>query len=428
MGPPPNPAPLKSTTSPKARWDPPSSSENTAPSFLRLQWNGRNKANLDNDHIDAQRLAGIGQTQDAEDKYVQALGGFQGLLGPTHSETCMIAYEFAEFYAENDRMGDADRVLDWMGEKHLERWGIDHKNVRAHVIKVADMLQSWSRDDDAVLMLSRAADCYGKSVRPPHLDVAATGPQLNARMQSDRDYLRLPPILNESLAPNDDDKIRMDYQLRATLAGANTEDPGTEEALIGLCEKCERFPGKLALQIFEARRGLIGFYKNSAMLQKLSSALSQIPESIRKVFKSDAKRTELLLDAAIELIKGLVEEGRQAEAEPLLLLLQKETVETFGDDDGMTISVLIKVGILFQEQGCWSNARPRFEEALAASMTTYGMRSKMTLTLEEALYQKSYSASPPSSKDVGRKGCIHRWNTKTLGHVLGCEGTGQTYL
>jgi hypothetical protein len=350
------------------------------------------------------------------------LGGYQALLSPTHKETNSVAYELAEFYAENDRMEDADRILDWMGEKHLERWGIDHKNVRGHFVKVADMLQSWSREDDAVSMLSRAADCYEKSVKSPQSNIEAPRLYQDHHVYPPRDDLRLPPIWGRSLFAGEDgdNEIRMDYQVRIAITRANAKDVEAEKALLSLCEQCERYPAKLGMQILEARKGLVEFYKKLALTTKYESALDQVQISFWRVFKSNVTKTEVLLDIAIELITWLVTAGRLEEAEPLLQQVQDDAIHIFGEDDEVTISKLIRIGIMLQEHDHWLHARKRFEQALAASMTNYGMESKMTLRLEEALYQKSYVASPPSPKDVRRVGRRDRWNTKTLGHIIGC--------
>lgn len=418
-------APLNPSSSHPERWTPFFTPQTITPTYLRLQWNGKSKADLEVIHRDAQRLASIGKIQEAEDGYLQVLGGFQALLLPTHTETNSVAYELAEFYAQNDRMEDADKVLDWMGEKHLERWLIGHKNVRTHLIKVADMLQSWSREDDAISIISRAADSYEQSVKSPYTDLEPTRSLQNNHAHLMRDELRLPRIGRGQFSMNDDedDEVRMDYRVRLAIARANAEDDGAESILLKLCEQCERHPAKLAIQILEARGALIKLYKNLEWSEKFDSALNQIQGSFWKVFKSDVTKTELLLDTAIELITWLVKGGRD-EAAALLKQVQVDAVDTFGEDDQVTISVLIRIGIVLQEQDRWVDARPRFEQALAASMTRYGMDCMMTTRLEEALYQKSYVASLPKSEDIRRQGHISRWNSKTLGHAFGCGGTG----
>ena len=103
--------------------------------------------------------------------------------------------------------------------------------------------------------------------------------------------------------------------------------------------------------------------------------MGQISKSFWAVFSSNTKKTHLLLGAAIEVISLPVKVERYSEAEPILAKIEIDVVNAFGDDDGTTIAILIQIGNMFQVQKRWADARPRFEQALAASMTAYGLES-----------------------------------------------------
>ena len=73
---------------------------------------------------EAYRLESEGQSLSAEKKYREALAGFKNVLSPTHKDTVAIAYQLASFYANHGCMVNADLVLNWIGEKHVERWAV----------------------------------------------------------------------------------------------------------------------------------------------------------------------------------------------------------------------------------------------------------------------------------------------------------------
>lgn len=63
---------------------------------------------------------------------MEALEGHRYLLTPTHEEMVKIAYELANFYAEQKRVREADQVLERVSEDFIERWGFGHKKTYRH--------------------------------------------------------------------------------------------------------------------------------------------------------------------------------------------------------------------------------------------------------------------------------------------------------
>jgi len=279
------------------RWSPYHVPYPTPLVHLQLQWDGKKKSDIDAVYERTKQLVKAGQFREAEEGYLQTLGGYEALLSPTHKDTNTVAYELADLYAQINRVGDADRVLDWMSEKHGGRWGLGHKKTRGHMVHVADLLESWARVDDAVALISRMADRYemsamlfpngpGKSAVPQYYDA-----------HSDRGEYQLPPIGKRAFALKDGngDHVQMDYQVRLAITRAKAQDQEAEALLLRLLERCERHPNKLAVQIIEARSGLLEFYKTLGIDEKFQSGLLDIGKSFWNVFTSEAERTELLL-------------------------------------------------------------------------------------------------------------------------------------
>jgi hypothetical protein len=66
--------------------------------------------------LDAALLDAEGRHQEAEYRFRNALSGFRHLLSLTHEYTVKTAYQLAAFYANHNRMSDADEVLKWVSE------------------------------------------------------------------------------------------------------------------------------------------------------------------------------------------------------------------------------------------------------------------------------------------------------------------------
>jgi len=152
-------------------------------------------------------------------------------------------------------------------------------------------------------------------------------------------------------------------------------------------------PESLAVQIFEARQALIEFYQTSDNTGKVSKTLIDAETAFWAIMKPDAKKTAMLLQAAIDMAALHVSHKRYEPANLMFEEIQWKMVEAFGIDDHVTISLLISIGIVYQRQKRWSDARPRFEQALAACVTANGLESNITQGLEEALEQQCYAMS-----------------------------------
>jgi len=110
-------------------WTPPVNS-NRSQSQMRLVWNGRTKADYQAQYEEGLGDERSGRPDEAEAKFRSALDGLDHLLSTTHPETVTVAYRLASFFAEHIRMQDADTVLDWLTQAHLEDFGPYCKHLR----------------------------------------------------------------------------------------------------------------------------------------------------------------------------------------------------------------------------------------------------------------------------------------------------------
>ncbi|RFU78687.1 rhomboid family [Trichoderma arundinaceum] len=99
-------------------------------------------------------------TAEREDKKEEAELGFKDaltcssrLLSPTDSKTIEIGYLLASHYAREERMADADDLLNRMTNEHCTRFGSSHLKTVAHVLRIFSFLRLWQRNGEADLLI-----------------------------------------------------------------------------------------------------------------------------------------------------------------------------------------------------------------------------------------------------------------------------------
>jgi tetratricopeptide (TPR) repeat protein len=420
--------PFAMTFSPKMSKAPPSKCNPTAVASadaprhndnLYLVWNGHTKADFEAMHKQAHELDRSGKVEDAEAKFREALEGFEHVLSPTHDETNTVAYHLAEFLANQARMTEADTVLNWMGEKHFEEGGMSHKKTTAHLLHVSDMYHSWSRSEDAISLLSRAMARCEKSLKSTlesdngeDSDASTVvEPTRNASSRNLRP--RRSSTIIEPDDDNPDDPQYVEYQLGLAIAQVKAHDETANLLLQNLIDKCEEHPKELAVQILNVRATLVEHYQGLGESEKTEKALQEAASSFWKVLKLDFKKTPSILEAAGRLAELHVKAGHLDTGEKMFLKVESEAVESFGEDDDSTIDVLTAIGVFYQEQERWDDAGPRFEQALSASMTAYGLESEVTARLETALEKRSYVLHFPNCEDFEAK-LRKRWTCRRV--------------
>ncbi|KAH0541616.1 hypothetical protein FGG08_003906 [Glutinoglossum americanum] len=387
----------KEPSIPAERWTPTPFSGNTQPRFLRLTWNGQTLEALKALRNSAHELDREGDFQNAEGKLREVLAGFENLLSPTHEDTNAVAYELATLYAGHDRMNDADLVLNWMGENHVERWGPNHRKTQTHFLRVVDLFNSWSRSNDAMTFLYRVLDALDKhdsvgtrrnntsNFDSPLVAQAHVGPPHIAAQQPGPEYVA-------SAVAGTDDPARVDYQLGLARSRTAAFDEAAEPLLLSLIEQCDKYPERLNSQILQARCALLDLYQRLGDDERVASGLDQAKEVLEKILPS-TKKTKHFLEACIKVAELHVKNDYCQSAEDMFQTIGCEVEDTFGIDHENTIELLICIGKIFQRQNQWDNARPWFERALAASMTRNGLQSTMTKRLEAALENQRYSVT-----------------------------------
>ena len=339
----------------------------------------------------------------AEEMYREALAGFENILSPTHEHTKALAYQLASLYAHCNRMGDADQVLNWIIEKHVGRWGVDHENTMEQFLLISRLYNGWSRNDEALSILYRVLDTSDEQAWgnvdheiPTPLGVPRT-------MKPPRAVPRRivqPQGSNQTSRAwaESDDPLRVDYQLGLVNTRLASGDDTAENTLLLLIDQCESHQQELSLQILRARCTLVNLYRRQGFDGKCSLALEKARQAVDKTLTSNVEKTEGLLKACTEVGKLYLQEEGDEPAEDIFQSTAAEAEDAFQTDSSPTITISIHIGEIYQNEHNWSKAEPWFERALAALMAANISDGPLTKALEAALEDRHYSSTCLTSK------------------------------
>ncbi|KAI4271608.1 MAG: hypothetical protein LQ337_005892 [Flavoplaca oasis] len=341
---------------------------------------------------EAHRLEIEGDSHAAEEKYREAMTGFEHILSPTHKVTNELAYRLATLYVDRDCMGKADEVLNQMYEKLIRRWGFSHENTINHLLRVSKLYNNWSRTEEALSLLYRVLDIWDDPVmngeilrrHSQHRNIRSPGTSVQ-HQGSDQ----MPGEWAHTYDP-----LRRNYQLSLANNKLLPHDSAAEETLMLLIDQCESHRQKLSPQLLQARCTLIKVYSQQHDNPNLSSALEQAREEVHNILALKIQDTgNDMLKACIEVGKLHLENGRQETAEDMFQSIAEKAEDGPLHMSPPNITILIHIGKLYQSRNTWQKAKPWFERALAASMATTEWASPLTKALDAALKNRHYCYS-----------------------------------
>ncbi|KAH8790275.1 hypothetical protein BGZ57DRAFT_949593 [Hyaloscypha finlandica] len=387
---------------PSANMSPPDKThprDQPAQSFhLGMKWKGYNRVELEDLVLNAREMSDLGNLEQAEENYRDALAGLEHVLSATNERTLSVGYEIAEFFAKSNRMDEADGVLSWMTDKIVEAWGIRHTKSVTHFLQVTDLYHGWSRPNDAMTLLLQAVNYLED---PPVTKEVSRVEDLNDDESPIRPQ-RLTVMHRFIHAPNSgvhkDQPHSLEFQLVVANAQARTKDEEAEPVLLNLIEQCEKFPNQFTVENFKAHAALIQLYYD---LEK-HDALRPVLKNAGHLFYATMKSREALppgplVSAAIRLAEAFISVRRQKTAATMLDIIEAaipDMVENGATDKA--IDILVEIGGVYQAHDKWKYARPKFEHALAVTLATSGPQSNMALRLQDGLdneYFSSYSGT-----------------------------------
>ena len=385
------------------RWTPVPSPHRSQKYCLPPTFNNRTLADFEAIGHQARQHEREGETDVAEEMYREALAGFENILSPTHEHTNALAYQLASFYADRNRMNDADQVLNWIIEKHIGRWGVDHENTKEQCLHISRLYNAWSRNDEALSILYRVLDTWDQQAwanvnYESPLRLGGPETMLPPRVVPRRNVQPQGSNQTSKAWGEPDDPSRVDYQLGLVNTRLASGDHTAENTLLLLIDQCESHQQKLSLQILRARCTLVELYRRQGYDEKSSLALEKAREAVDKTLTSNTEKTERLLKTCTEVGKLYLREQGNEPAEDIFESIATAAEDVFQTDRSPTIAILIHIGKIYQDENSWNEAEPWFERALAASMAASGLDSPLTKALEAALEDRHYSSTCLTSK------------------------------
>ncbi|KAF8858028.1 hypothetical protein BDZ45DRAFT_726328 [Acephala macrosclerotiorum] len=379
----------------------PSTAQPRNVAFLRLRWNNLEFADVQDLKHEAARLDKAGDTINAEIKFRDALSGFEALLSPTHEETTIAAYQFASFLANQDRMKEADRVLDWLGGNYIRRWGLQHRKTVSHLLRVIELLQSWERRDDAMLLLSRVLDSWDDMDSDLGPEIVA----VSTNAVQDTELEGIDPDVAGQVFKESSDKVEVDSQLRVVSLWLSSSAEGLEPILVRLIQQCEKYPEKLRVQTLQARCSLAKLYLR---LEQQDSAIAELEMAQKLLMEILAPNDDLhwsILKTSRQLAFAYVECNNIKSCDYILERVVERLearLEDKQDQTAVLVIFLTEIAREYQRVLAWQNAAPWFERALAISLIGLGSEDERTQRLEAALQNQQYHAPADSFEDFDK--------------------------
>jgi len=198
----------------------------------------------------------------------------------------------------------------------------------------------------------------------------------------------------------DGEPAHLDYGIGVARSYVVGKNAAVEELLFAIVHKCETGQDAshdLAVQRLQGWTELLKLYRNLDAVDEhpaqYHSAWTSLEEEITSYpwDRQKAKSFEVF-ESSLEVAAAFVRSGRSNEASVLFHRLAEKAEELYGRDDERLIWTTITIGEVYQRYSSWDEARPWFEQALAAALGSLGCADGVTLSLEKALEEGRYTS------------------------------------
>ncbi|KAF2813034.1 uncharacterized protein BDZ99DRAFT_248117 [Mytilinidion resinicola] len=365
---------------------------------LRLRWNGRSRSDLIAVFNSAKRDDIHAEPETAKAKFLEALDGYEHILGATHEDTTKVVVALASFFTRQNRMADADEVMEKACRKHIAKLGIEHKRTQQLIMQFAELLNGCNREEDALAFLARA-----KESAKGNLDRGSALRRKDPRDHPRRDNSRRKSPAQESdlmsvtrQIQSDNDPAQIDHALVVARDHVTEKDQAVESLLKTIVDQCEGNPVILARRNLQARTELLKLYNNLGVSRQERAEFLRGMAALKHiiantVWKKQRFESFEVMEASLELAASILKGGFEREAHESFVIIENKADDAFGWDEERTIWVKINIGIIYQTHKTWHLAKPWFEHAYVASSTANGYDDGITISLEQALDKRHFT-------------------------------------
>ncbi|KAI7773762.1 hypothetical protein LA080_009900 [Diaporthe eres] len=339
---------------------------------LQLSTTQRSLQDLKSKRSSALILVQEGKFEHAIDRFRVVVSGFETLLSATHQLTVEVSYELVELLAHQDDMAEANSILDWLGSELVSRHGLQSERTILHYVKVVKLLRSWSRDEDARLLLYKIANVWDKD-HPSDIKKVFREPM---------------------------DESDADVQLHLVgmlLSSTNDLSSELEDELRRITSYCER--GQMRSQTIHACHCLSRFYATRNMKEKaievLDAAIPALEQALS--FDESGPPSSRLLQHCREIAFAYYDLDDLVKCEDILELTAgglERYIHPHGPVPQMTaVNFPFATGIILQKRYSWELAEPWFERALLNAIKLLGKSHERTAMLEKALEDRDVTVN-----------------------------------
>lgn len=386
MLPPPPPLPLETTSFP---WQKTMPINRPYLHSLQLPTTQSPLQELKSKRLSALGLVKEGKVEHAIERLRVVVSGFETLLYSTHQLTLEASYELAELLGGHENTGEASSLLDWLSSELVFAHGLRSERAILHYVKVVKLLRSWSRDEDASLLLCKITDGWNKEYPCP-------APNIPGSLAGNTALGGIPTtdIKKVFREPVDESDADVQLQLVEMLLPSTIDlSSELEEELRRIISYCES--GQMTPQTIHARHCLSRFYAASNLKVKAMEELDVVIPTLEQALRfddSDAPSSHLLQQCR-ELAFAYYDLGDLVKCDDVLELTTSG-LERCTHPHGQVPKIAIvdfpfAAGIMWQKRHSWELAEPWIERALLNAIKRLGKCHKKTIMLEKTLKDKS---------------------------------------
>ena len=364
---------------------------------LSLGWNGNSISEITALFRAAQSHANRADSEKAETMFLKALKGYGVLLGPTHEDATKVAIAVANFYTEQGRFNDADKVVEELCQHYIKKFGFKDRRTRQVILQVVELLNGCDRQIDAAAFLGRSkelaeADAEEVFRRPNKRSKSRRQGSISRRHAATPSAEIL--AAEEITAGSDPDQI--EYGIQVARTHVAVKDGAVEAYLKAIIEHCQGHGEALEIQNLRARCELSKFYSKIAQVHSHNSAFSSAIGTAEAIIRRERWEKERFksfetMEALLELVASVLKAGFDFQAANTFTQIIQKADNDFGWDDERTIWAKISIGIVFQRYRNWESAKPWFEFAHAASFVANGEEDGITRSLQTAMEKRHFS-------------------------------------
>jgi hypothetical protein len=365
---------------------------------IALTWKGHSISDLQALWHIACSHREAGEIKEAEDKLRKVLIGMGHVSGKTSDETVKVAYQLADLYATNARIGDAMVVLEELIQAHVYAWGCEDRRTQQNVLQAVGLLNAWNRPDDALALLSLSREvlntCTSRTKPKIRKRARDKGKGVSASTKRPISYLS---GVAESILLEDPTPASINSGLRVVQARATTEAQAAIDLLNAMISQCEARP-ELSIQQMKAYAELLMLYQKSGKVKENNFTYMRAFGALESAWEAyDWHKNEIesldFMEAALQLIANAMKCGYQSDAQRMFREVDEKATDVFGCDDERTVWVLITIGLVYQTHMTWNDAEAWFEQAFAAACRNkgWGPKDGITKSLQHALDHHHFS-------------------------------------